>query len=631
MFKSILPSRRVPSTDFQMVTPPFDSILNGKENCPGPSAPGESKPSRVEKFKKRKGKEQVPGPDSYMTAHAFEKLLDELQVPDNMREKLATMDAGVKAAFVKSSKDLAIMSSKPTEPPMTPRGLRKARSIESISSPQPQKTMQSKYNLSKISDRPKFLNTHNRGVSFDAERQMLQFHERAPVPAPKPVKEKRSKNAMAPAKLQKLLSKAQATHLDIEVAKKLRLHLRNEPATWTQEFIQEGGYTTMLTRLHEILTVEWREEQHDDQLLHELLRCFKALSTSAVGSAALRSCCPAPYTQIVTVLYSDKRPGDVATRHLMVELLLGLFELYPTSALPSTGNPLGGSPTSPYGHNRTRSVPWESGVNASPSFGLVVLPPPHSSVCSLVKSLMLTQAPRPAEDDSVPVQPHFFIEKIHRPRIFKAYLEEMSNLCRDFFWIYCHPANKIWNLDETDEEKAERPRAPSGMSGGVEYEAMCYMGTHFKYLNAYCRAAEELHYPPQHPLSAYQFHRDLFASGMDRILMMARRSSQAFYPILHLELARYVRWATRSGIEIPWGVSRLMGEPPSLYRLNKPVPAEEDESVAPAPPTPSKSNKGSTSVPSSPTKVGNGYVTERPSHAAPPGQGLRRVTPMFGF
>ncbi|KAH9831544.1 armadillo-type protein [Rhodofomes roseus] len=631
MFKSILPSRRVPATDFQMVTPPFDSVPNGKENYPELSASDELKPSRVEKSKKRKGKEQAQGSDSYATTHAFEKLLDELQVPDNMREKLATMDAGVKAAFVKSSKDLAIMSSKSAEPPMTPRGVRKARSIESISSPQPtQNASQSKYNLSKVPDRPRFMNTntHNRGVSFDANRQTMVFHEK-PAPAPKPAKEKRSKNAMAPAKLQKLLSKAQATHLDIEVAKKLRLHLRNEPASWTQEFIQEGGYTTMLTRLHEILTVEWREEQHDDQLLHELLRCFKALMTSAVGCAALRSCCPAPYTQIVTVLYSDKRPGDVATRHLMIELLLSLYELYPSSSLPSTGNPSRGSPTSPYGHNRTRSVPWESEASATLSTGLIVLPPPHSSVCSLVKSLLLTPAPRPAEDDSVPVQPHFFIEKIHRPRVYKAYLEEMSNLCRDFFWIYCHPANKIWNLDETDEEKAERPRAPSGMSGGVEYEAMCYMSTHLKFLNAYCRAAEELHYPPQHPLSAYQFHRDLFASGMDRIIMMARRASTAYYPILHLEIARYIRWATRSGIEIPWGISRLMGEPPVLYLLMKPRPAAEakEPSVAPSP---GKTNKGSSSVPSSPTKAGNHYTTER-SHAAPPGQGLRRITPMFGF
>lgn len=73
MFKSILPSRRVPSTtDFQMVTPPLD---NGKENWPDPSMPLDNKQARFEKPKKRKGKEQAPGPDSYVTSHAFEKLL----------------------------------------------------------------------------------------------------------------------------------------------------------------------------------------------------------------------------------------------------------------------------------------------------------------------------------------------------------------------------------------------------------------------------------------------------------------------------------------------------------------------------------------------------------------------------
>ena len=75
MFKSILPSRRVPSTDFQMVTPPLDSAMNGKENWPDPSMPIDTKQTRVEKSKKRKGKEQAPGPDTYMATHAFEKLL----------------------------------------------------------------------------------------------------------------------------------------------------------------------------------------------------------------------------------------------------------------------------------------------------------------------------------------------------------------------------------------------------------------------------------------------------------------------------------------------------------------------------------------------------------------------------
>ena len=70
------------------------------------------------------------------------------------------------------------------------------------------------------------------------------------------------------------------------------------------------------------------EEQHDDQLLHELLRCFKALSTSASGCQALRSSCPTPFVQLVSLLYSDKKPGDVASRQLITELILILFQLF---------------------------------------------------------------------------------------------------------------------------------------------------------------------------------------------------------------------------------------------------------------------------------------------------------------
>lgn len=47
-------------------------------------------------------------------------------------------------------------------------------------------------------------------------------------------------------------------------------------------------------------------------------------------------------------------------------------------------------------------------------------------------------------------------------------------VCRDYFWVFCHPNNTIWVLKETDEVRVEKPRAPGGMTGGVEFEAMSY-------------------------------------------------------------------------------------------------------------------------------------------------------------
>lgn len=39
---------------------------------------------------------------------------------------------------------------------------------------------------------------------------------------------------------------------------KLRGRLRNEPPTWVDEFLREGGYVGLLARLKELLDVEWR-------------------------------------------------------------------------------------------------------------------------------------------------------------------------------------------------------------------------------------------------------------------------------------------------------------------------------------------------------------------------------------
>ena len=90
-----------------------------------------------------------------------------------------------------------------------------------------------------------------------------------------------------------------ATDLRMEVGrcKKLRMLLRHESTDWVGQFIELGGYGLILARLQDLLDVEWRwvlrwmawavsdgrEEQHDDQMLYELLRCIKALSTSEVS------------------------------------------------------------------------------------------------------------------------------------------------------------------------------------------------------------------------------------------------------------------------------------------------------------------------------------------------------------
>ncbi|KAL1703593.1 armadillo-type protein [Schizophyllum commune] len=603
MFKGILPHKRVVSTDeFTMVTPPLGDV-NGKENHPAQHRKANTK-GRKQDMLKGKGQPSAPAPtnpNDEAVGEDFDKLMDDLQIPPTLRPKLAGMDATVKAAMVKSSHTLAIRP-RPEPPHTPPRGasLRRAHSIESISSP----ARPGSSDLQDIFTPPSApymhmnaspnRNTHSRGKSFDTSRifsksQVNLANASASTvdltTAGKVNKDKAAGVAktQSPNRFLSILLGSSSTELDIESVKKLRLMLRNESAGWTQEFLKIGGYNALMLRLNEILEVEWREEQHDDQILYELLRCFKALSTSAIGCFALRSSCPNPYVKLVALIYSDKRPGDVPSRQLIIELLLLLFDLYPPSSLPSTGR-----------SRPPRREAWETASTTSPQpSALIILPAPHKSVFSLVRGMLLTPAPPPAECPATPVSPHEFIESIHKPRIYKTYLQELSDVCRDYFWVFCHGGNVIWVLAETDESKVEKPRAPGGMTGGVEFEAIGYFTTHLRFLNTLAKCAADLNAPKEDELSAWRFHQDLFDSGLERILLIARKASTTYYPSLHLEIARYVAHAMRAGYELPWTVSRLVGLPPAALCKNQYV-AQQQSSPSkrgmPILPTPKKTD-----------------------------------------
>ncbi|KAJ6532087.1 armadillo-type protein [Mycena capillaripes] len=599
MFKGILP-KRIASSDFTMVTPLGDppATAPNKENQPGTAKPPRAPFGKGNLQSRKRGdtttKEQPPIAKEQPSTTgdsmevAFDKLLEDLQIPSTLRPRLIGMESTVKAAMLKSSQTMAVpplpLPVSQGTAPLTPRSaaLRRTRSTESLDSPR-----HSRASLEYAPPRAPALfgeaaqtggassvgpdasparkvSGHARGTSFDTSRLLSrsQIHLPASVSvvdltgkAPKERgvagKEKVAKD-ISPTRFFSILSGTSSTHLDIENVKKLRLLLRNESASWSEEFLKLGGYAALLTRLNEILEVEWREEQHDDKVLHELLRCFKALSTSSIGCFALRSSCPTPFVQLVALLYSDKKPGDVATRQLIVDLLIILFELYPSSSLPSLGN-----------RSYLRREAWETASTAPTPSNLITLPAPHKTFYSLIRALLLTPAPPPSESPATPISPHAFIESLHRPRIYKTYLQELSDVCRDYFWVFCHPNNTIWILSETDEGRVEKPRAPGGMTGGVEFEAMGYFTTHLRLINSIAKAVAELNLPKDNDHSAYRFHADLFSSGFERIILISRKASTTYYPTLHLELARYVAHSGRAGYELPWTVSRLVGVPPA--------------------------------------------------------------------
>ncbi|KAI0264348.1 armadillo-type protein [Gloeopeniophorella convolvens] len=566
MFKGILPPRRVPSSEFIIVNPLANS---GKENVPGSpvyqdaspaakaAASKSSKNVSQEKSKRKKGDAHVAASGATSMEREFDRLLDDLQIPSTLRPKLAGMEPSVKAAMLKSSQVIT-----PAATIGTTRGLRRVQSGSSLDIESPRKGAAPEYYpATAVGDRFADVHSghsaqHSRGVSVDVTRPKSRNGH---------ADGRGTQRVLSPVQFVSLFTGTSSIELEVDIVKKLRLLLRNESASWSQEFLKAGGYSALLTRLNELLEVEWREEQHDDQLLHELLRCLKALSTSEIGCFALRSSCPTPFVQLVALLYSDKKPGDVPTRQLIVDLLLILFDLFPPSSLPSIG-----------------SVPPRREVWETAPRNIISLPHPHHTLFSLVRSVLLTPAPRAAEAPEVPLSPHEFIDALHRPRIYKTYLQELSDVCRDYFWIFCHPNNTIWVLAETDEARVEKPRAPGGMTGGVEFEAMSYLTSHFRLLNAFIRAAQDLGLPKEHEFSAYQLHTDLFLSGIERVILIARKASTVYYPTLHLEIARYVDLASQARYELPWTLSRLIGPPPTgMGRSTKAARSQQPSRTAP--------------------------------------------------
>jgi len=197
---------------------------------------------------------------------AFERMLDELQIPSTTRSKLATLDTPVKAAMLKSSHVLNIETPLSPPPSLGETGqLRKSRSSSSLAGSQRPEHMRSKslYNDIPYQPRPSspvctspitpldevldgsiapWMKDEFAGSAFSLGRSS------SPTPMPsassslstgthprgltkdKTAKEKEREKELAPAVFATMLNKTPCIMLDVEKLKKLRLMLRNESA-----------------------------------------------------------------------------------------------------------------------------------------------------------------------------------------------------------------------------------------------------------------------------------------------------------------------------------------------------------------------------------------------------------------
>jgi hypothetical protein len=278
MFKGILPPRRVPSTEFIIVSP---LVENGKENLPSPSpahpeaaspngkatpATKSAKAAAQDKSKRRKGDVSHAAPTSNSTDREFDRLLvrtrdqahsaatfthnvsiclkqDDLQIPSTLRPKLAGMEPAVKAAMLKSSHVLGPAATASVPAPAA-RGLRRVQSGSSINIEFPLKGSAAvlDHHAAKKATPPDAQGgpsgatattaaySHSRGVSVDVVSPQRPKSRSGFVAGADSTGNTARGKVLSPLQFVSLLTGKSSLELEVDVVKKLRLLLRNEAA-----------------------------------------------------------------------------------------------------------------------------------------------------------------------------------------------------------------------------------------------------------------------------------------------------------------------------------------------------------------------------------------------------------------
>jgi hypothetical protein len=276
----------------------------------------------------------------------------------------------------------------------------------------------------------------------------------------------------------------------VEVGKlhKLRLLLRNETVDWVDTFIQDGGMTELVALLHRIMEIEWRGD-HEDTLLHELLRCLKGLCTTASALKQLYEISSTLYPALLAMLFDEehKGPSEFTTRELIIEILFAHISTAPEADLEARATQL----------------------------------------------LNYLKDPAKAKDSStVP-----FILQMHQPRPYQVWCKEMTNVTKEVFWIFIHHLNVIpvpASSKETPHKSYAKTHFPGQRAivpaapyvGGVEWDATNYLATHIDLLNGLVASL-----PSREQRNALR--TELRVSGFEKLLGHLRACNPKYYGAVH--------------------------------------------------------------------------------------------------
>ncbi|KAF2116053.1 GTPase binding protein-like protein Rid1 [Lophiotrema nucula] len=293
---------------------------------------------------------------------------------------------------------------------------------------------------------------------------------------------------------------------DVEIGKlhKLRLLLRNETVEWVDTFLQEGGMTELAGLLHRIMEVEWRED-HEDQLLHEVLRCLKGLTTTDTALKQLADMAPTLFPALLAMLFDEehKGPSDFTTRELLIQLLFAHLSAAPEDQLPSRADEL-----------------------------LKYLKDPIKE----------------KESSTVP-----FILQMHQSRPYQVWCKEITNVTKEVFWIFIHNLNvipvppapegapKTYAKTFFPGPRAIVPAAP--YVGGVEWDATNYIATHLDLLNGLISSL-----PSREARNALR--SEFKISGFEKLMSHIRACNPKYYGAVHDAVKVWIG----AGLEDGWDV-----------------------------------------------------------------------------
>ncbi|KAF9876180.1 GTPase binding protein rid1 [Colletotrichum karsti] len=347
------------------------------------------------------------------------------------------------------------------------------------------------------------------------------------------------------------LRKVQKPEL-VEVGKlhKLRLLLRNETVSWTEDFIKQGGMEEIVGLLNRILAVEWREE-HEDALLHENLLCLKALCTTALALQYLHSINTDLFPKLLHMLFDPEKkgPSEFTTRNIITSVLFTYIE---------------------------SATPQERIVRAK-------------TVLSYLRN------PKPKDED----RPVGFVLDMRKERPYTVWNKEVVSVTKEVFWIFLHHLNIIALPSEMSTKggaplaaitngstydpyaymhrhfPSERPPVPAApYVGGVEWDATNYLASHLDLLNAIVACT-----PTADQRNALR--HDLRISGWEKVLGGSLRlCKEKFYGCVHEALRCWVAAATEDG----WDARDVRYGPPPESRSSS--PAKKSPAKKPAEPAP---------------------------------------------